>query len=1147
MRDKLVELEDQLHALTVGQSDTTLHRNYHASSAPSDEPLQYVLERVARNENTTASSFKSLGSRLDQLTEALSTSHAMAERQGHADAHGDERYDSIEKALNSVVGYIEQSDTALRVNIDELRGNLTDLAGEVATAPKGADQASRKILGEIENQLTALGHRVDQMNDGKSNGLAEDIEQRLIHLIDRIEGTEQRTESSVSELHGHLERRITGLNDRLDSVASHSESAAAEAAAVAVSSTRDDVRTVESQLEELARQIQDASQPAEETAQSLSHLSTEVSALTGDIELIKHHAASERDLNALSEVVGGLKQTVEQKFADACNDTAFADLEKRLNNVSAELGSALDQRIGEVTNKIAAKIDSQTPDPALEIIERKVHELDARLAANQDGGGSDQLVQAVEEQISGLGKRLNAAEQRYSGIQAIEKSIAQLFESVEQTRNWANEAADRAAKRMVEQLQADGSNGETASSTVIALEQGLAGIKASAETADQRTQETLEAVHETLEKVVMRIVALENNAPLSASAGSANAGMATPAPAPAYAGAELPPVNSTDEMPVTAPKTEEPSWRAAIDAKAAQEMEEILAGGAPQSNNKAPEATSLAAGEPFTPSPMPSGSPALNAAPDLSAADNDPANRRNDFIAAARRAAQAASDEPQADSGRSRFQLLRRNKKAAEAASGAVEDAGDGTTSKKRRPLILAAIVLLLIGAASAYNFLGNKSSTTTSDLSVPPVSELAVPSQLDEPAMLEMPPLLSDVPSESLPEIAPLETTLPPGPGTQSSEADTEMVPLQPSEEIVATLEPVPSDPITTGSINPIPEETENVTHFTVDPLLNDGGLEGFNLNTDMGDEQIVDRSGRGDSDASLTANIDPDDLPAPGVGSMDLRVAAASGDATAQFLVATAYTDGNGVAQDYRLAAMWYQRAAARGLAPAQYRLATFYEKGRGVPEDLAAARIWYERAAENGNRKAMHNLAVIYADGSRGTPNFTSAALWFRNAAELGLRDSQYNLAILHERGLGVEESMIDAYRWFALAANQGDQDAASRISVIEGRLTAQELLQTKVDVENWRAKPMIEAANTVTEPSNGWAGRAGSAQANASATQDMVREVQTLLNQLGYSAGTPDGIMGSRTRDAISSFQGANEMDSSGAITPALLERLRSRTS
>ncbi len=43
-------------------------------------------------------------------------------------------------------------------------------------------------------------------------------------------------------------------------------------------------------------------------------------------------------------------------------------------------------------------------------------------------------------------------------------------------------------------------------------------------------------------------------------------------------------------------------------------------------------------------------------------------------------------------------------------------------------------------------------------------------------------------------------------------------------------------------------------------------------------------------------------------------------------------------------------------------------------------------------------------------------------------------------------------------------------------------------------------------------------------------------QTWLNQLGYNAGSADGISGRRTRNAIRQFQIANGMPSTGALSP-----------
>ncbi len=54
---------------------------------------------------------------------------------------------------------------------------------------------------------------------------------------------------------------------------------------------------------------------------------------------------------------------------------------------------------------------------------------------------------------------------------------------------------------------------------------------------------------------------------------------------------------------------------------------------------------------------------------------------------------------------------------------------------------------------------------------------------------------------------------------------------------------------------------------------------------------------------------------------------------------------------------------------------------------------------------------------------------------------------------------------------------------------------------------------------------------------------VRELQRLLNRLGYSAGAADGVIGTRTRNAIRAFERARGMDVRGRATEGVLEAAR----
>lgn len=60
---------------------------------------------------------------------------------------------------------------------------------------------------------------------------------------------------------------------------------------------------------------------------------------------------------------------------------------------------------------------------------------------------------------------------------------------------------------------------------------------------------------------------------------------------------------------------------------------------------------------------------------------------------------------------------------------------------------------------------------------------------------------------------------------------------------------------------------------------------------------------------------------------------------------------------------------------------------------------------------------------------------------------------------------------------------------------------------------------------------------------SAYRGMVREVQTLLVQLGYDPGTPDGIPGRKTREAVKAYQRSVGLPANGSITQQLLTRMK----
>lgn len=84
-------------------------------------------------------------------------------------------------------------------------------------------------------------------------------------------------------------------------------------------------------------------------------------------------------------------------------------------------------------------------------------------------------------------------------------------------------------------------------------------------------------------------------------------------------------------------------------------------------------------------------------------------------------------------------------------------------------------------------------------------------------------------------------------------------------------------------------------------------------------------------------------------------------------QFQLGCAYSEGEGVKQDYQQAMHWYQQAAAQGDSNAYVNIGWMYKQGHGVERDDEEALSWFHRAAEAGNVTAWYNLVLCTATGA------------------------------------------------------------------------------------------------------------------------------------------------------------------------------------
>jgi localization factor PodJL len=754
----------------------------------------------------------------------------------------------------------------------------------------------------------------------------------------------------------------------------------------------------------------------------------------------------------------------------------------------------LDKRLVETAQRLERSIGNAMPAAAIEALNTRLDNIGRQLSQALRQIPQRESLQQVERQLSEMGRQLVHAEQQLAKVGAIESQLLKLIErfDAKAARPEAapldiaqlKEIAQKAAAdaaRRVVKEEAPGTTGR-----LDAMQRDIVAMGDRNKQSNEQLASKLQAVQDSLRRLAEQV----ERGTSSQSVKSRSAFVERS--------------RATDEQPT--PLSPQPAMR---QPKSSAETC-IDKGDANEGTIAAPK------DRPAEPTPVfgrAKRSHSEEQSADLDAAEiptlDSVAETQEDLVAASRRGARAAT--------------LRGDQMANGTTGRLATDIETGPHRKRTLLIVAAAILLTLSAAVLLYERLRLKAESET----VPPTVEQTVPA-----------------PAASAPETPAPRVKEETSPQTESGAAILELerpdswAPL-PSEE-----SPADKAPNRVGDASAVTDIAKSAHLVSTEP----GGEPSLDpqfaaLKPNMvalpGVTFTFDGANLGDQ-AMDAAKAMPATLPLPPetFGPLALRQAAAAGDAKAQYSIALRYAQGKGTARDMSEARRWLERAASAGFAPAQYRLGILYERGQGVDKDLGRARSWYAAAAEKGNLKAMHNLAIGASGREDAQADYAEAARWHEEAAAYGFTDSQFNLGILYEHGLGRPKDLAEAYKWFALAALNGDAEAAKQRDRLEAELDVGSLTQAVQAVKTWQAKEMNAEANEA--PSNAeW--NAPSPAPNA----ELVIRAQALLNQLGYDTGTPDGVMGLRTRAAIKSFERRRGLEETGEVSIPLvttLERL-----
>jgi localization factor PodJL len=650
--------------------------------------------------------------------------------------------------------------------------------------------------------------------------------------------------------------------------------------------------------------------------------------------------------------------------------------------------------------------------------------LSEKIEQLQPSRGDQIAVGHLEDRIVKLFERLDATDSRLSQLDAIERGLTDLLVHIEDIR----------ASKEMPGLHAESTR------DVDLLKQDMA-----------RTHDVLEVVNGTLGRVASRLTVIEND--IRGNRADPAIGEADILELEQFSDKAADTPGTLDIVPRPLSGSPLPT---SIPAETFQLVSADFSNSEPRPTPSATD-SDLPVDQPLEPG---SGRPGFASSPGMRIAASEAAlggtrpniataGGKSNFIAAARRAAQAAGQDAR---GRQRSVPVRTR-------SGEQGSLRAQVETHVKTLFLVASIVAIVIGsiqfASNIFDFgifgahdarlaagsetdaANNEMAANTIEPETPAAlveSQPAPPAETDLIASLLAPPPLPSLTPAAPPPVA--GAAPPPVP-----------LNLSPAEQISPILNPrMLSPPLIALAPAPKADVTGSIARAPADS-----------------------RSNR--QPAQTAQPPASDGLPAV-IGGARLRSAALAGDPAAAYEIAMRFVEGRGVPADLEEAARWFERAASKGLTPAQFRYANMLEKGQGVKKDLVAAQKLYVVAAGKGHAKAMHNLAVLYAEGAEGKPDYVSAAQWFRKAAEHGVADSQFNLGVLTARGLGTEKNIGESYKWFALAAAQGDRDASRKRDEVAGFLNAETLAAAQEAVKRFTAKPQSAEATIVPQPAGGW---------------------------------------------------------------------------
>ncbi|XYD07807.1 hypothetical protein R1A27_22405 [Methylobacterium sp. NMS12] len=950
-----------------------------------------------------------LGGNRPEASAERSPPPASPDHRTHGAAPRAESYgDGIAALMDRLDGLDRALDHERRAAQEAEARRLAEIESRIERALKAAPvQQVTERLGDIERRMSHLGEQVAATRQpgrrprpaaADIRSAVQDIRQRQRELA---QGTEPAPSASTSDggvvasmrldLARRLEARIeegvapstalielqeetTRLREAINQLATSRDIGALEQAVVTLASGIEraqagtdltaiavPIEQVRAQVERLAEEVAENvhSRVAEDVRRLAERLDT--AAATGAAGPDDHTLAGlfaeleeiRRQIGALAgpERIQGLAQSlqaVSAQIAQLQRTAAGPDLRPLLEEIRSDVKIAAPAALAEQIQALAEKVDvlcarddwseragdanvARSGDMA------SIHAMLRSLAEKVDQVGTrseHEGLDALERQVVSLAGRLDAPHSADPALAGLERTMGDLLRQVTALKDAAPSEAvvERAARNAVAQTLQTSGLGTAESGEIGLLRASLADMQARQVASDQRLGATLEGVQSALERLLVRLGPAEAVPARGPSLDERLMSSTSPEVALAPVEARAKPRRDGAEASRLADDLLEPgSGRPLREPRTARE---------PSARRPAQERLGDVA--------------AMRSAADA----KSETDIKTSFIAAARRAAQAAQAELAAEAPVERREARGERVAALQGAATGRLGRLRAEIDRRRRPLLLGlAAIVLALGALQAITMRGADEPRPAA-----PTSQVA-------PSRGDTADVQKDAPEASKDA------------GKESAEA-----------------KPAPADPTTTQALpSPVPAEARPNAKSAVPQVSGMNGLQAElgNLPPALAKVKLAALDGDGAAIWDLaTREADGRGMP------RDLSVAAklyeklaSAGYAPAQYKLAGHYEKGSGVVRDLDKAKLWYGRAAEQGHARSMHNLAVLYAENpaaNGKP-DFASAASWFRQGAEFGVRDSQYNLGVLYARGLGLTQDLIQSYAWFSAAASQGDDDA------------------------------------------------------------------------------------------------------------------------------------------------------------